>query len=598
MSVAGNGASALVEAHALICSGALGVASMRLDAVMPEDPAFPHAVHMLGLIQAMQGHVEQAIVLFETARAYLPDNHELLANLARAYAAVQRHEDALLLLQKVIGAGAGTATTYTDCAAILERLEQDAPALVSYEAALALDHDACAAWSGKGNLLHKKRRYEEALACHNRAVAIEPVNAQAWSNRASTLDKLGRMAEGLADHDRALALSPRSAAAWCGRGVSLVMLDRIDEALQCFARALEIEPAHFQARVNRAATLAETGRHHESLSEFDLALQARRAPAGQTARALASKAMVQLALGEFSGWAGYEYRLHGDEECARHDVQAKRWTGVEPLYGKRLLLWSEQGYGDTIQFCRYAKSLVELGAIVYLEVPGPLTTLCSQLQALSVHATGDTLPAHDFQLPMMSMPLALQRQSANELPPYPSGYLHAPLALVEKWRRELPPRVHARRIGIVCSGSVLHSRNARRSIPLAVMLTLSGRADLVLLQPELSAEDKHALDASAGAFWPAINKRDFADVAALIANVDLVISVDTSIAHLAGAMAKPTWLLLPQHAEWRWMAKRSDTPWYESVRLFRQPGMNDWHSVLNNVLEALPLQVEQPMRTV
>lgn len=598
MSGTGYGASALLDAHALFCAGDLAEAAVRLGVIATEDPAFPHAAHLLGLVNAMQGRVGQAIALFETACTHLPDNHELLANLARAYAAVHRHADALVLLQKIISAGAATTATYSDCAAMLERLDQDALALASYEAALALDHDACAAWSGKGNLLHKKRRYEEALACHNKAVAIGPVDAQAWSNRASTLDKLGRMTDGLVDHDRALALSPRSAAVWSGRGVSLVMLDRIDEGLHCFDQALEIEPTHFQARINRAAALAETGRHHESLSEFDLALQSGRGAARETARAHASRAMVQLALGDSSGWSGYEYRLHDDQECAQHDAQANRWTGVEPIQGKRLLLWSEQGHGDSIQFCRYAITLAELGAVVLLEVPAPLTSLCSQLPACSVHATGDVLPAHDFQLPMMSMPLALQRQSTAELPPCRTAYLHAPLTLVDKWREQMPPRVHARRIGIVCSGSVNHPRNTRRSVPLAVMLALGSMADLVLLQPELTAEDKRSLEASPNTFWPVINKGDFADVAGLIANTDLVVSVDTSIAHLAGALAKPTWLVLPQHAEWRWMTNRTDTPWYASVRLFRQPGMNDWQSVLDDVIQALRSEDCQAMRSV
>ena len=585
-----NGACALAEAHALVCAGAFAEAAVRLAVIDSEDPAFPHGVHLLGLIDAMQGRVAQAIALFETACTHLPGDHELQANLARAYASVDRHADALVLLQKIIRAGAATAATHADCAAMLERLDQDAAALASYEAALALDHDACAAWSGKGNLLHKQQRYEEALACHNKAVAIGPVAAQAWSNRASTLDKLGRMAEGLVDHDRALALSPRSAAAWSGRGVSLVMLDRMDEALHCFDQALEIEPGHFQARINRAAAMAETGRHLESLSEFDLALQSGRGTAVETARTHAFKAMVQLALGDPSGWAGYEYRLHADAECARHDAQAKRWTGVEPLQAKRLLLWSEQGYGDAIQFCRYATTLAERGAVVLLEVPPALTSLCTQLPAFSVHATGTPLPAHDFHIPMMSVPLALQRQSAAAMPPRPTGYFHAPLTLADKWRRQLPPRVHAQRIGIVCSGSVNHPRNTRRSVPLALLLALGSMADLVLLQPELTAEDKISLAASPDTFWPVLNKNDFADVAGLIENVDLVVSVDTSIAHLAGALSKPTWLLLPQHAEWRWMTIRTNTPWYESVRLFRQTSRNDWQSVLNSVTEALCFQ--------
>jgi tetratricopeptide (TPR) repeat protein len=587
MSALASPAETLRNAHALICCGDYASAAVLLGTIAPDHPAHPHALHLHGIIHAVQGRTVEASRLFEQAHQQLPDNEDLVANLARAYAATQRFADALALLDRLISSGAASAATYSDRSALLERLGQPELALASYTAALALDPQMSAAWSGKGNLLHEKQRYPEALRCHDKAVETQPQNAQAWSNRASTLDKLGRMEEALIDNERALALQPANAVAWSGRGVSLVLLDRLEEGLASFDQALQIDPSNLRARINRAAALAELCRYAESLQEFDLALQRAPSPGKDHAHAQTFRGMLQLAMGDAAGWSGYEYRLYNDEDQALHDAQAPRWTGAEALAGKRILLWSEQGYGDTIQFCRYAASLVERGATVMLEVPASLVTLCAQLPAHSVYAKGATLPEHDFQIPMMSMPLALHQQGRDGTVPYATGYLHAPSESADKWKQQLPPRRHRQRIGVVCSGALHHQRNARRSVPLAVLLPLAEIADLVILQPELNAEDTCALENSPDVFRPSIDTADFADVAGLIANVDLVISVDTAIAHLAGAMAKPTWILLPWHAEWRWMTGRGDTPWYASARLFRQPARNDWDAVMQKVRLAL-----------
>jgi hypothetical protein len=297
--------------------------------------------------------------------------------------------------------------------------------------------------------------------------------------------------------------------------------------------------------------------------------------------------MVKLALGDPAGWAGYEHRLHADPETAVRNAQAERWSGTEALTGKRFLLWSEQGYGDTIQFCRYSASLAALGATVLLEVPGPLLTLCRSLPVSAIFHKGASLPEHDFHIPMMSMPLALQGHPQLQGIPCPDGYLHADPRFIEKWRQAIAPSGSRLRIGIACSGARRHPRNAQRALPLQKMLALSEVAELVILQPELEPADSAIAAANPAIIHPSLDSNDFSDVAGLIANLDLVISVDTSIAHLAGAMRVPVWILLPWNAEWRWMTDRADSPWYESARLFRQPARGDWDAVIRDVLHAL-----------
>lgn len=579
-------ADCLRHALAFISSGMPSEALRVLAAIPGDSSLYPHALHLSGVAHGLQGKTEKSIKMFEIALSWLSQDAELHANLARAYYAGDLFEDALRILERVVHLGKANATTFCDRAMVLEKLGQDMQALSDYETALEMDAAFYPAWARKASLLQKMQRYEEALDCYDRLVAMQPDNALARSGRGSTLDKLGRMDEALPEHQLVLALDPNQAAIWSGHGVCLVLKDRLEEGLRCFDKALEIDPVHPQAMINRASLLAELYRFPESLSQFNAALLHVRHDSKARAQALLFKGMAELALGNPSGWSGYEYRLHGEHELSRHDALALRWTGAEPLAGKRIVLWGEQGYGDIIQFCRYTVSLAELGADVILEVPEPLLALCASLPAGAVYPTHAHLPPHDYQIPMMSMPLALQRQPQLAAIPCAGGYLQADPRIVEKWRATMLP-ARKRRIGIACSGAIQHPRNARRCIPLEKLRPLADAAELVILQPELTALDSAAAAATPGIIQPPLDRSDFADTAGLIAHVDLVISVDTSIAHLAGAMGLPVWILLPWNAEWRWLATGKDTPWYHSARLFRQAARNDWDAVVHDVLRAL-----------
>lgn len=587
MNCANNHLDLMRQVIVLLSSGRSEEA-LQLLAKIPADAALhPHALHLRGIAHATQGETSQAIASFEAALPYLADNDELLANLARAYSAHRRFADALALLDKIVDAGKASAITFADRAVLLEKLGEHSRALESCDIALALDaglHLACAT---KGNLLHTAERYAEALDCHDCLIALQPHDAFARSARASTLDKLGRTVEALAEHRHAQSLCPGHAAIWSGQGVCLVLLDRLEEGLACFDQALAIDPSHVQARINRASVLAELCRFPESLDQFDAAL--RFAPVGSKAhsQAITSRGMVRLALGNPAGWADCEHRSFADMAYDNHSAAAPRWTGADDLSGKRIVLWGEQGYGDIIQFCRYTVSLAELGATVLLQVPRRLVSLCASLPAAAVLEQGAAIPPYDFHIPMMSMPLALQSYPDLEAIPCPGGYLRAEPRYAERWKDVLPPRTRKLRIGFACSGALHHSRNARRSIPLEKLLPLADVADLFVLQPELTPDDLAVAEKHSDISRPPLNTGDFADVAGLIANLDLVISVDTSIAHLAGAMDVPVWILLPWNAEWRWMTARADTPWYRSARLFRQPAQGRWDLVISDVLRVL-----------
>lgn len=581
---AGTVMHALREAQRLFAAGELDASNVLLGRVRPSDPAYPYALYLRAVMMATTGSPQQACALLEEACRLCPESRDMHAMLARVYADLGRADEALEILSKLAEAGSTSAAIALDRGALARRLGKFRLAMECYDAALSLDPDLADAWSGKANLLHEHGYFPEALHCHDAAVARQPGNVEAICNRTATLSRLGRFEEAFSENRRALEIAPANPGTWTACGCTLVQMGEPEQAMHCFDRALEIAPGHRPAFANRASTLATLGKHQEALELFEAAANLAKAYPSELAALRAKQGMLKLMLGDWKGWEGYEHRLVHDILPALHDPYAPRWTGKESLAGKTILLWSEQGYGDTIQFCRYAACAAERGATVLLEVPASLLRLCRQLPVASVHARGEPLPAHDFQISMMSMPLALGAHAAI---PHSRGYLRAPEEKVRKWAARLSPRGNRARIGIVCSGSPHHNGNATRSMPLAAFAPLTAHAELIVLQPQLTLEDNCTLQHMSGISKAEVDINDFTDVAGLIANTDLVLSVDTSIAHLTGALGHPLWMLLPWQAEWRWMTGQRDTPWYDSARLYRQSSRGCWDSVIAAVSKAM-----------
>ena len=575
---------ALQEAEKLFAAGALDASHDLLARVHHTDPAYPYALYLRAMMMAAAGRRQQGCALLEEACRLRPESRDMQALRARMYADFGRAEEAFDILSRLAEAGHMSAAMALDRGTLARRLGKFKLAMESYEAALSLDPGLTHAWSGKANLLHEHGYYAEALRCHDEALTREPDNVEVICNRTTTLNRLGRLEEASTESKRALEIAPNDAGAWTTRGCALVQMDDPEQAMHCFEQALHIDPGHRPAHANRASTLATLGKHQEALELLEAAMKLAQAYPSELATLRAKEGMLKLMLGDWKGWEGYEHRLVRDTLPAAHDLLAPRWTGKEAVAGKTILLWSEQGYGDTIQFCRYAACLAERGAKVLLEVPALLLNLCRQLPIASIHVRGDPLPPHDFQISMMSMPLALGPRTAI---PLAHAYLGAPAERVQEWATRLAPRGRRPRVGIVCSGSPQHNGNATRSMPLAAFAPLTAHAELIVLQPELLPQDRTTLQSMPGVMKAEVDINDFTDVAGLIANTDLVLSVDTAIAHLTGALGHPLWLLLPWQAEWRWMTGRQDTPWYDSARLYRQSSRGCWDSVITAVAQAM-----------
>ena len=410
-----------------------------------------------------------------------------------------------------------------------------------------MSEDPATAQLKLGRALMARAEPEPALEAFERALAIRPDDLTAIANRAGALLALGRPAEALADYDRVLAARP------------------------------DLADVHN----NRAAALCELGRYEAALAAFDLAIGL----ALQDPDALWNKSLTLLRLGRYQeGWRLYENRKRKREPLGARTYPQPAWTGAEPLAGRTVFLHWEQGFGDTLQFIRYAPELARRGARVAVSVQEPLVRLLKQLEPEIAVLGPHQRPAEfDYHAPLMSLPLAF----GTRLETIPASPRLAPEpALAFAWAERLGPPGKPR-VGLAWRGSPGHVHDRGRSIPLGMLKPLiAPEADWISLQKDVSEIERESL-ATFRIRDVADALTDFAETAALIGGLDLVITVDTAVAHLAGVMGKPVWILLPFNPDWRWLVGRNDSPWHPSARLFRQPAPGDWEAAIDSVRQAL-----------
>jgi len=542
-----------VEAHN---RGRLADAAALYRIVLSRMPAHYDALRLLGMIAASQGHAEQAVALLGKAAALRPNDADAHWHLGNGLFAAQCYEDAV----------------------------------ARYDQAIALRPDHAPAHVNRGAALEKCHRLDDALACYDRAIACVPDNDLAHYNRGFVLEKLRRFDEAVTSYDRAIALNPSNANAFFNRGVALYALDRCEDAIESYQQAIALKPDFVEALSNCGVALCRYNRFHDAMARFDQAIAIDPA----FAEALASKGTACLALGDFTaGWQLLEWRKKLDQSRGARVFPFPECLDAQAMANKRVLIHWEQGLGDTIQFCRYVPMVADRAAEVAFAVPAPLRSLLSQAMP-GVRVIADTEITDDFDLhcQLMSLPLAF----ATMLPTIPAKtpYLTAcrdkSAAFAQRLGRHDRPRV-----GLVWNGGfrpempALWAVNRRRNIAFSDIANLNVPGiDFFSLQKGEPAES--ALVTEKPRFWPSDNfhdltadLHDFSDTAALIDTLDLVISVDTATAHLAGAMGKPVWILNRFDACWRWLIDRTNSPWYPTARLFRQAEPGAWQVVLREV---------------
>ena len=429
-----------------------------------------------------------------------------------------------------------------------------------------------------GLLAHQAGNHAAAVELISAALRVIPAHAQCHLHLGLALESLGRLDEALACFERARSLNPGLVVALNNCGNVLQALGRFEEAIAAYRQSLAQCPDDPDILNNLGHALDAAGQGAEAIASFQRAQALR----PQFAAALCNEGVARLRQGEFvAGWRLFEWRHRALDARLVREYRQPLWLGAESLAGKTLLIHHEQGLGDTIQMLRYVPELAARGARVVIEVPAALAGLARTVPGEPlVVAEGSPLPPFDLQCPMMSLPLACG--TTLDSIPARMPYLAATADARAAWAARLGPAT-GRRIGLVWSGSPGHQNDRLRSIPLArfaALLELPG--EFHSLQREYREADRALLPGLGLRDWSA-QLASFVETAALISQLDLVITVDTAVAHLAGALGKPVWLLLPSPADYRWMQKRSDSPWYPGMRLFRQPRTGDWATVLDEV---------------
>jgi tetratricopeptide (TPR) repeat protein len=611
--------SLLAEAYALHQAGRLAEAEKTYNQILATQPDHFDSLHLLGIVFHQRGdhaqalkHIDRALKIspnnipalnnrgialrelkrFEDALASYdralelwPDYAEALLGRANALKELQRFEEALASYDRTLRLRPNWVDVHVHRGNVLHALERFDDALASYDHALALRPDLAEAHANRGSALHALERFEEALASHDHALALRPDHAEAHYNRGNALHKLRRFEEALTSYEHTLALRPDYVEALANRGVTLHGLKRFEEALASYDRALAVRPDYAEAFVDQGDTLCELKRFEEALASYERALALR----PDYVEAHCHEGMCRMLIGDFErGWQKLELGwVAVRQRPIMRNFSQPLWLGPNELKGKTVLIHAEQGFGDVIQFCRYVPRVAERGARVIFEVYETLRELMGTLPGVAQFVTsGEPLTDFDMHCPLLSLPLSLGNRSATILSQTP--YLQASARAVMDWNDQLGPR-HRPRIGLAWSGRPSHNNDHNRSMKLSTLLSpLAGfDATYVSLQREVRVDDAPALQGCNDILHFGEELKTYADTAALIANLDLVIAVDTSVAHLAGALAKPVWILLPFIPDWRWLLDRDDSPWYPTARLFRQDETRGWDGVMARVHAAL-----------
>ncbi len=577
------------------------------------DPGHAQTLHLLGLLAHQQGRADEAVAHVRAAIACDgrdPAFHHNLGNILKTRdpaAALKCYERALALDPRSVDTLYNLGNTCQE----LGRLER---AVAYFERALRLRPDAVELHNNLGSALQDLGRLDEAVACYRRAFALRPDAVDTLDNLAGALRAQRQLDAAEAEHRRALALRPNrieshlglglvaldrglpeDALAHCRRalalapdhpaphiniGVALVELGRADEAAAHYRRALAAQPDRAETHNNLGIALEHQGRYGEALACYARALALR----PDYAQAHFNRAHALLLTGNFAeGWQEYEWRF----AVAGYDRNFGRplWSG-EPLAGRTILVHAEQGFGDTLHFVRYVPAVAERGGRVVIEAPRELVRLLRTVAgAAAVVAAGERLPEFSCHCPLLSLPRALATNFSTI--PGAVPYLRVPPEASAAWAERIAaaPGLDigpGLRVGVVWAGTTQRVADIRMLQPL---FDVAG-ASWFSLQVGDRAGDLSLLD-GVNIVDLASWLDDFAETAAAICRVDLVLSVDTAVAHLAGALGRPTWLILPYNPDWRWLLERADSPWYPTARLFRQKRPNDWSGVISDVAAAL-----------
>ncbi|HSZ55099.1 MAG TPA: tetratricopeptide repeat protein [Tepidisphaeraceae bacterium] len=594
-------------------AGNLAAAEAMYRSILGQKPDHPGALHLLGVALSQQGNKRSAIDYISRAIAINPQVADFHANLALVHLENGEPDKALIACQRTLALQPNHVDALHQLGNALKQLGRAEESIEPYQRAIALRPDFVMAMGNLAESLRKIGRNAEADALTERVLALSPGDPKALAARGESLLRqkknseaaeaframtqkwpsewagynglgvalygLGKFDEAIALYEKAAALSPENPGPLNNLGYASVGQGRIDEGIPFYREALSIRPDFADAHNN-------LGNAHLAKLDLDAAMRSYEDALyfqPDHSDAHWNRALLHLLRGEFErGWLEYEWRWLKFPEVRRYFAKPL-WDGFD-IAGKTILLHAEQGFGDTIQFVRLAPLVAARGATVNLECQPELEGLLQHVPGVArTVSCGDRLPPFDVHCPLLSLPRALGIGVKNI--PAEVPYLQVDQNLSRKWGRKLKDHDGYRIIGVVWAGARTHRRDTERSIPIESLAPLNQIQGVRLfsLQKEVAPQGIRV----PGMVDFTTELHDFADTAAFIANLDLVIGVDTAVVHLAGALGRKVWTLLPYSPDWRWLLNRDDSPWYPTMRLFRQPGPGDWATVVGNVVESL-----------
>lgn len=552
----------------------------RAARINPNDASIQYN---LAKVLSDMGNDKDALFHHKKTVALAPNNIEAWLNYGKTSSNLGCHEDALTCYGNALLLRPDYAEVLLNKSATLATLKRYEEAITFAELALAVNPNLAEAWSNKGIALRELKRFDEAISCFDKALDLKPDCLEALTSKGVVLHELKYFDEAIACYDKVLDYKPNYHETLTSKGAILYELKRFDEAIACYDEALGFKPDYHEALKNKGVILHELKRFNEAIACYDNALSHK----SDCHEVTWNKSLSLLLLGDFeNGLPLYESRWSSvelSEIAGRRFFDKPIWLGAEPLQGKTILLYGEQGLGDFIQFCRYIKLVADLGAKVVLETPPSLASLMVNLEGVSqIVIKGKDLPFFDYQCPLLSLPLAFNSNILSI--PVESSYLTSDLYKTSRWQLKLGEK-RKKRVGLVWSSVSGFREDYKRSLLLAdfVKALPAEGFEYICLQKELKECDKEFFASYQNIKFFGDELIDFSDTASLIDCVDLVVSTCTSIPHLSAALGKETWVLLSHLPDWRWLLDRESSPWYPSVKLYRQPAYDDWDGVLKKV---------------
>ena len=589
-------------------------AEIILQAMVASDLNSVESLYNLALVKSLLGNNQEAINIYRSVLAIKPYDIDSIVNLSASLIEEKVFDEALSLCNQAIDLGINIESLWVNQGLTLNGLGKYEEALRAYsralllgpkksyiysnksvpllklgrleeaknccEEALRLDAFSKDAHSNLGLIFSAQKNYSDAVTSFKRAIEIAPLFSKAWINLGVAYKEMKLYEDALHATQQAIDLEPKNAEFWTNKGSILDRLGEFNEAITCQEKALEIDPDYAEAWRNKGVSLEGIADFKGAIKAYENALNLR----PQFTDAKFNKSLLQLLNGDLlSGFEGYETRWSITGASPFKNVEIPLLRDLSNIAGKQVLVWGEQGFGDVIQFIRYLNELHKLGAKISIDLDNPIISLIKN--SFDFVKKRSEAEEFDYQIPLLSMPYLFKTKL--ETIPASIPYLTPSQQAMDKWEKIFSTNKSDRKIGIACSGNPSYATNTSRSVSLEYFLPLLDFGSVFIIQKDLGIKDTELLKEINGFQCLGDSILSFDDSAAIVKNMDVIVSVDTSLAHLSGALAKETHILLPYPAEWRWLLDINHTPWYPTAHLYRRNTSNTWQKLIRDVANKL-----------